>query len=94
MHTVSISELKARLSKYIGIVRRGGEVQILDRGTPVARLTSLRGNARADRWERLVGSGVLRPGSGEAAVVLAEPPLLLDGADVAGALEDERGDRL
>ena len=45
MTTVSISELKANLSRYVREVRRGGEVQVLDRGAPVARLvpTSRRG---------------------------------------------------
>ena len=38
MSTVSISELKANLSRYLREVRRGGEVQVLDRGAPVARL--------------------------------------------------------
>lgn len=36
MTTVSISELKANLSRYVREVRRGGEVQVLDRGKPVA----------------------------------------------------------
>ena len=38
MTTASISELKANLSRYLRVVRRGGEVQVLDRGTPVAKL--------------------------------------------------------
>ena len=38
MQTASVSELKANLSRYLREVRRGGEVQVLNRGTPVARL--------------------------------------------------------
>ncbi len=38
MTTVSISDLKANLSRYLREVRRGGEVQVLDRGAPIARL--------------------------------------------------------
>ena len=39
--TSSISELKANLSRYVNEVRRGGEVQILNRGIRVARLSSV-----------------------------------------------------
>ena len=31
MSTVSISDLKANLSRYLREVRRGGEIQVLDR---------------------------------------------------------------
>ena len=34
-----MSELKARLSAYLAQVRAGGEVLVLDRSTPIARLT-------------------------------------------------------
>ncbi|MDD9980998.1 MAG: type II toxin-antitoxin system prevent-host-death family antitoxin [Gammaproteobacteria bacterium] len=36
MTTASVSDLKANLSRYLREVRRGGEVQILDRGAPVS----------------------------------------------------------
>ena len=36
MTAVSISDLKANLSRYLREVRRGGEVHVLDRGAPVA----------------------------------------------------------
>lgn len=38
MSTVSIAELKARLSHYVRIVHRGGSVTVLNRSEPVARL--------------------------------------------------------
>ena len=38
MTIASISDLKANRSRYLRVVRRGGEVQVLDRGAPVARL--------------------------------------------------------
>ncbi|HEY7514112.1 MAG TPA: type II toxin-antitoxin system prevent-host-death family antitoxin, partial [Vicinamibacteria bacterium] len=41
MTRVSVTDLKAHLSRYLREVRRGGEVQILERGVPVARLTAL-----------------------------------------------------
>lgn len=38
MTTVGIADLKARLSLYLRGVRRGGQVVVLDRDTPVARI--------------------------------------------------------
>ena len=38
MSTASVSELKANLSRHLREVRRGGEVEVLDCGAPVARL--------------------------------------------------------
>jgi prevent-host-death family protein len=38
---VRIAELKARFSEYLRIVRRGREIVIKDRETPIARLTPI-----------------------------------------------------
>ena len=93
MSTVSISELKANLSRYLREVRRGGEVQVLDRGVPVARLVPAAAGDDQGVRERLVGTGLLRPGKGGAASVLDEPPLAL-GVSISQALSEERTDRL
>ena len=95
MHAVSLSELKAHLSRYIREVQRGGEVQSPYRGKPVARLCGVRGTGVADaqRRDRLIASGVLRAGSGDASCILRKPPLAIE-ADLAGAVEAERGDRV
>ena len=75
MTRVSVSELKAQLSKYLREVRRGGEVQILDRGVPVAMIVAIpaiRGKADDDAAAiRLIGEGVLRAGTGDARAMLA-----------------------
>jgi prevent-host-death family protein len=95
MKAVSVTELKAHLSKYLRQVRRGGEVQVLDRGVPVARLVglpSVRDDDRA-RIERLVRAGALRPARGDASWLLAEEPLEAPQADVSGALREDREDR-
>ena len=64
MTTASVSDLKANLSRYLREVRRGGEVQVLDRGASVARLVPP--TAKDDRGvrDRLIGAGLLRPGKG------------------------------
>ena len=92
MSTASVSELKANLSRYLREVRRGGEVEVLDRGAPVARLVPPEtGDDRGIR-ERLIGAGVLRPGAGSAAAILESPPLALP-VSLSEALEEDRTDR-
>ena len=92
MTTVSISELKANLSRYVRRVRRGGEVQVLDRGRPVARLVPAIADGEEAR-ERLIAQGVVRPGRGGAAAILDEPPLTLP-VSISEALAEGRDDRL
>lgn len=95
MTRVSVTELKANLSRYLRVVRRGGEVQILDRGTPVARLTGLGGAAGGDaeRRARLQRAGILSLGSGDSSKIAETPPLRLP-TSLAAALEEDRADRL
>ena len=96
MSRASISELKARLSHYLREVRRGGEVEVLDRGVPVARLTAVEapaGGPDSERRARLVRAGMVRPGSGETSAILEETPLAVS-ASILEALEEERADRL
>ncbi|MDE0249292.1 MAG: type II toxin-antitoxin system prevent-host-death family antitoxin [Gammaproteobacteria bacterium] len=92
MTAVSISELQANLSRYVREVRRGGEVQVLDRGTPVARLIPITTDGDGIR-ERLISEGVVRPGRGGAGALLREPLLALP-VSVGQALADGRDDRL
>lgn len=90
---VSISDLKANLSRYLREVRRGGEVQILDRGRPVARLAAPAVPDDDDLRTRLVSAGVIRPGSGRAAGILEQPPLALR-SNLSRALVEDRDERL
>lgn len=98
MKTVSVSELKAELSRYLRAVRRGGEVQILERGVPIARLVGMpQASPDRERVARLVSAGILKHGDGDARDVLARPPLVVGGrpgaADLSGALGDDREER-
>ncbi len=95
MKTVSVSDLKAHLSQYLRIVQRGSEVQILDRGVPVARLVAVNSSAEATdrRLERLVAAGIVRRGTGSMRRFLAMPPIAAPDADVQGALSEDREDR-
>lgn len=62
MTKTSISDLKARLSAYLDIVRQGDEVLVTDRGRVIARLSPVSGELLEDsRREALVRSGRLTP---------------------------------
>lgn len=91
MKSASVSELKARLSAYLRWVKRGGEVEILERGVPVARLVPAAGSVRGRR-QRLAATGVVRLGSGDVSWILQEPRLR--HLRLREALEEERGDRV
>ena len=61
MTTVSISELKARLSAFLDIVRHGEDVLVTDRGRLIARLTPVLGDdLEESRRDMLLRSGRLR----------------------------------
>ena len=93
MITVSVSELKANLSRYLREVRRGGEVQIVDRGVPVGRLVpAVAGDYEGIR-ERLMSRGLIRPGQSRAVSVLDEPPLALP-VSLSEALSEGRKEHL
>lgn len=71
-------------------------MQILDRGTPVARLTALETDLTTEsdlRRRRLIETGVVRPGTGDASAVLQQPLLDL-GTSILQALDEERADRV
>lgn len=94
MITVSISELKARLSAFIDIVRDGDEVLVTDRGRLIARLVPIRQAEQEEgRREMLLRSGRLR---GPTATLADDFFLRARPADANGdslaALLDERAD--
>ena len=96
MSRVSVSELKARLSHYLREVRRGGEVEVLDRGVPIARLSGIAresGESDDERLARLERAGVLRRGSGDILEVAERPPIKTS-TSVLEALAEERADRV
>lgn len=61
MKTVSISDLKARLSAHIKLVRKGQEVIVCDRGEPVARIVPVTLDDQSEQTKRLVARGILVP---------------------------------
>lgn len=83
---VGVAELKARLSAWLRLVRRGRTLTVMDRDTPVALLTPVSPTG---------GNLVIRPPRGKVAVheVPLPPPLKLR-TDVVRLLLDERQSEL
>lgn len=67
MDTVSVSEAKNGLSALIARLEAGHSITIMDRGRPVAVLTSPVWSDEQDegRLRRLQRTGVMKPGSGD-----------------------------
>jgi prevent-host-death family protein len=61
MKAVNISDLKARLSAHIQLVREGEEVLVCDRNQPVARIVPCNLEGHSEQERRLVARGVLVP---------------------------------
>ena len=96
MARASVTEIKANLSRFLRMVQRGSEVQIVDRGVPIARLVGLTGGARGrdiHRVSRLAEAGIIRKGAADLSWLLEEAPLNVDSADLTSALQDDREDR-
>ena len=80
MNNVKIADLKNNLSRHLGRVRHGGEITVIDRDTPIARIVPFRHadgapatdrnrKASAERVAELARQGVLSPGRPDAVSV-------------------------
>jgi len=96
MRVVSVSELKARLSHYLRLAKRGAEVQVLERGVPIARLVGVGGVAgREDqRLDRLVRAGIVRRGTGDLSWIADRAPIRVSRGSLSAALQEDRKDRV
>jgi len=83
MKRVRIAELKARLSKYLGGVRRGHPLTVLDRETPIAVILPYR-----DGTPNLSSRAPTR-----SLRAIRFPAALPAPAESLEALLEERGDR-
>ena len=80
MMMTSISELKARLSAFLDIVRQGDEVLVTDRGRVIARLSPVSGGLIADsRRDALIRSGRIRPPTTPLSKAFWKAPRTKDG---------------
>lgn len=56
-HSVGVRDLKDNLSRYLAIVRKGGEVVVTEHGHPIARVVPINGKARQERLAELIAAG-------------------------------------
>ncbi len=93
MKRATISQTKNQLSALIQYVRRGGEVLILDRDRPVARLVPIQSASTSDdeRLLELERRGVIRRALRKPQKKLS-PPVKVEGADILEALLRDRGE--
>lgn len=62
MKAITVSELKANLSRYLRMAARGTRIIVKDRDDPIAQLGPL--EQAPETWhERLARAGKLRPGT-------------------------------
>ncbi len=97
MRTAKISELKAKLSAHIAYVKRGEEVLILDRNTPVARLVpAAPDDDLSERTRRLIAKGVLAPPKNQTGKRFQPEPAkgkMISREVMDSVWEEERADR-
>lgn len=95
MKTATISYTKNNLSKLLEQVKRGETVTILDRDTPVARITPIESSGDTDwdhKLEDLERRGIIRRGSGKLAdwILREAPPTPRSGMSITDAVLKER----
>ncbi len=57
MRSVGVRDLKDNLSRYLAIVRRGGEVMVTEHGHPIARVVPIQGKSSQERLAVLIAAG-------------------------------------
>lgn len=72
MERVGIRELKQRASSVIRRVTAGEEIEVTDRGVPVARIVPM---PQGDDYERLIAGGEVTLGTGRWSEIEPLPPL-------------------
>jgi prevent-host-death family protein len=91
-----LTDTKNNLSALVDQVQHGETILILDRGRPVARLESVRGDGDdpEGRLARLERQGLLRRASAPLPneILMARPPRACEGTSVLKALLAERKD--
>ncbi|MFN2544601.1 MAG: type II toxin-antitoxin system Phd/YefM family antitoxin [Actinomycetota bacterium] len=90
--SVSISELKAKLSEHLRLVKAGETVMVTERGRAVAQLSPPASSGEEDDLQELVDRGVIRRGRGSIPPEFWDLPQPADpeGKVLAALLEERR----
>ena len=84
MQRIGVRELRQHASRYLALVARGEQVEVTQRGRPVARLVPFRATA----WDDLLASGRMSPPEDDLHVADEEPGDY--GVDASGVLQTMR----
>jgi len=93
MKKAKIAELKNSLSRYLDHVREGGQVLVMDRDRPVARIVPVESASEGadDRLARLERRGLVRKGTGGVPTWLGRRrPARVKGGVLGDLLADRR----
>jgi len=92
MKQAAVSELKAKLSEHLDMVKRGEEVLVTERGKPVARIVPVERERLKDDWVRgLLARGIVRSGHSRIRPLLAHLPVCTVAEEtVLRAVDEER----
>ena len=92
LKTVTVAELKDRLSHYLKAAQAGQEIVVRSRNTPIARIVPLAAEGDMEGEEAaLVAAGKLRPGAGPLPASFWSTPAPRVSLDrIAEALDAER----
>ena len=100
MKTANVGTLRNNLSKYLDLVRKGETIEILDRKTPIARLTPIAPSMKPGKdgispWMRqLAKEGKVKLGTARLdPELLKRPPGTKDVRIVEALLEERRNSR-
>jgi len=89
MKRIGIRELRQRASDYVRLAERGEQIEITDRGRPVALLVPVpQGSTR----ERLIAEGRLKVGGGDPLRLGPPPPTPPGEPTLSEVLEELRRD--
>jgi prevent-host-death family protein len=83
---VGIRELRAHLSRYLDLVRKGEEIVVTDRGTPIARISAANGRSRIDE---LIAAGVIEPAPNKGPRKVPKPIEIKGG--LSDLVDEQRG---
>ena len=97
MDSVGVRELRQHASKYLERVKQGESIEVTERGVPIAVIGPVP-VVKKSRVQELIDQGLMTPGRGDLAEILARPPISIDpnydGPSLAQILDEQREDRL
>lgn len=87
--SVGVRDLKNNLSRYLQLVREGGELMVTEHGRPVARVLPVGAKSSQERLAALIAAGEVTPARRRERSLPA-PVQLPGGATVSDLVEEQR----